>query len=358
MLVYIAFFVFIMILAIDYEFNRKLNTGLLALTAMLLALLAGLRHPDIERDYQSYLYGFEFIWLDRNPLHLAIYEPGFFLIVYAVRNLMSINYGIIIMLVYAFSSVFIKSLSIRTLAVNPFLVLLFYYSHFFFLHEMTQVRVGLATAIFFIGLINYLRNERRNFVLMVLLATFFHYSAILYLGVLLLRTDRLQRYVYAALLFCSVALAFVKLPLMGYLSGIESNEFSTKLENYTVAAEFAVEKVNVLNAVTIINMLCCLYLLIAVAKGGFEKDPQLTLFLKCNIISVFLLSFFSAIPSVAFRVSDLYAVLSMFTFASLARYGPLGKYNIFVTILLAAVFFYFFAINSTLVKPYKMVGFQ
>ncbi len=358
MIVYVAFFVFIMILAIDYEFNRKLNTGLLTLTALLLSLLAGLRHPDIERDYSSYLYGFEMIWMDRNPLHLAIYEPGFFLIVYAVRSVFSADYGMVIMLVYAFSSVFIKSFSIRSLAVNPFLVLLFYYSHFFFLHEMTQIRVGLATAIFLMALHFYLRKDRLSFILLVLVATLFHYSAILYLGVLLLRTDRLHRYAYAAILGAAVILAFVKLPLMGYLTGIESNEFSTKLENYTVAAELAVEKVNVLNAVTIINVLCSLYLLIAVADGGFEKDHHLTLFLKCNIISVFLLAFFSAIPSVAFRVSDLYAVLSMFIFASLARYLPLGKYNIFVTILLAGIFFYFFAINSNLVKPYKMIGIQ
>lgn len=358
MIIYIVFFIFIMILAIDYEFNQRQNVYILIFLSFALALLAGLRNPDIENDYHQYLMVFDLIYPEKNPLYLAIFEPGFFLIVYTVRGLVEINYGVVIMLVYAFASVFIKVFSIRKLAINPYLVILFYFSHFFFLHEMTQIRVGLATAIFFISLSYYLKGNIKAYIGLILLATMFHYTAILYLGLLLLNKNHFNRYFYSAIILLAVVLAFVKLPLIGYLDRIQTNEITAKLENHTIASELTSDKINVLNAVTICNILCCLYLILAVVPDGFYKEQKLTLFLKCNIISIFLLAFLSGIPTIAFRVSDLFETLSMFLFAYLTRYLPFGKYNIFITILIAGVFFYFFALDSNLIKPYKLVNIK
>jgi EpsG family len=358
MLLYIGFFVFIMIMAIDYEFNKTHNIYMLCFIAIALALLAGLRNPEIEKDYGQYLFSFDMIYADKNPLYLAIYEPGFFLIVYSVRSIFQFNYGMVIMLVYAFSSIFLKLFSIRSLAVNPYLVMLFYFSHFFFLHEMTQVRIGLATAIFFVSLTYYFKGNIKAYIGLIILATLFHYTAILYLGLLFFQKQSFNRYLYTGIILISIVLVFFKVPLIGYVSNFSSNEFTAKIENHAIASEYASEKINVLNVVTICNILCCLYLIFAVLPAEFLRDKKLTLFLKCNVLSIFLLSFLSGIPTIAFRVSDLFGILSMFSFAYLARYLPFGKYNIFITIIIAGTFFYFFALNGTLVKPYKMVDIK
>ncbi|MFM2358277.1 MAG: hypothetical protein RLY16_270 [Bacteroidota bacterium] len=358
MLVYITYFIILAFLAIRYEFGKQESWPILIAVILGLGFLAGLRHPDIERDYQNYLFSFDMIYEDKNPLFLAVYEPGFFLIVFTIKSIIKYNYGVAIMLVYAFCSVIVKTLSIKKLAINPYLVMLFYFSHFFFLHEMTQIRIGLATAFFFAAIPLLLANKNKSYIAFILLATLFHYTAILYLFLLLLKRDRINRVLFGGILISAIAFAFLKLPLIGILSNFNSNEFSSKIDNYAYAAEFASEKINVLNTVTIFNILTCLYLLIAVSVDGFEKDKRLTLFLKCNIISVFLLAVLSSIPSIAFRISDLFGVLSMFTFSYLARYLPFGKYNIFFTIGIAAVFFYFFALNSDLIKPYRMVDFR
>lgn len=358
MLIYIFFFLLLTVLAISYEFNGVKNIYLIGFIALALALLAGLRHPDIEKDYHQYLFGFDMIYEDKNPLYLAIYEPGFFLIVYAVKSLVVQNYGMVIMLVYAFASVFIKVFSIKKLAVNPYLVMLFYFSHFFFLQEMTQIRIGLATAIFFVSIPYYLKGNYKGYILLVLLATLFHYTAIFYLGLLFFKKDSFNRYFYSAIILISIILAFVKLPLIGYLGNLESNEFTAKIENHTVASEYASEQINVFNTVTIFNILCCIYLIVAVAADGFKEDTKLAFFLKCNVFSIFFLSALSGVPTIAFRVSDLFAILSMFSFAYLARYLPFGKYNIFVCITIAGIFFYFFALNGNLIKPYKLVNIR
>ena len=355
MLLYIIIFVFIMVLAIDYEFNKRRNIYTLFFVALVLALMAGLRSPDIEKDYGQYLLSFDLIYNDPNPLYLAIFEPGFLLIVFTVRSIVHNNFGMVIMLIYAFGSVFLKLFSIRSLAINPYLVILFYFSHFFFMHEMTQIRVGLATAIFFVALVYLFKGNKRAFIGLIVLATLFHYTAILYFGILFFNKDSINKYFYTGIIAVSVLLSFINIPLIGYLANLDSNVFTVKIANYTVKAENVVEKVNVLNVVTICNIFCCLYLMYAALPIEFMRDKKLTIILKCNIFSIFFLSFLSGIPAIAFRVSDLFGILSMFSFAYLTRYLPFGKYNIFICLLLAGTFFYFFALSGTLVKPYKMV---
>jgi len=352
MLVYIIIFIFIAALAIDYEFNKPRSCYIIFAVALVLALLAGFRHPDIAKDYQNYLYAFDGVYDNFDPLILGIYEPGFIAFIYIARTVFLHNYAVAIMLVFALGSVFFKAFSIRTLAINPYLVMLFYYSHYFMLHEMVQVRIGLASAIFFISINSYLKGNTRNYVGLILLATLFHYTAILYLGLLFFKKDSFNRFWYSAVILFSVVLSFFKVPLIGILGFF--SDYSAKMDNYLYAAEYFSDDIKVLNVVTVFNIICCLYLIIAVAPGGFLADKKLAFFLKCNILSIFLLAFFSGVPSMAFRLSELFGLLSMFTFAYLARFLPAKKFNIFITILLAGIFFYFFALTSGLVKAYRI----
>ena len=345
-------------MAVAFEFGMFQKHYILGTVVICLALLAGLRSPEIGRDYQNYLYSFETIYTEHNPLLFVFYEPGFVAIVFLIRLLFLNNYGIIIMLLIASISVCIKAWKIRSLSINPYTVILLYFSHFFLLQEMTQIRIGLATAFFFIAISYFLKRNFVGYILLILFATLFHYTALFYLVLLFLRTDKFNRVLYIGVLASALLFAFIPVPLISYLGNLQSNEFSGKVDNYVMAAELGIYKVNVLNAITICNILGCLYLIFAIAPRDFEKDKKLTFFLKCNILSIFLLSFFSGIPSIAFRLSDMLGILSMFCFAYLVRYLPFGKYNIFIVIALAGVFLYFFALNTNgLVKPYKMAKF-
>ncbi len=151
MLIYILYFIFIAILAIQYEFTPFENNYLLSAVAILLALLAGFRGIDVARDYRNYLYLFDTIYIftnDKNLTYLATLEPGTVAIVLFFRSIFEINYGLAIMIFYALTSLFLKVYSIKRLSINPYLTLLFYFSYFFLLYEMTQIRIGLASAIF------------------------------------------------------------------------------------------------------------------------------------------------------------------------------------------------------------------
>jgi hypothetical protein len=361
MVIYILYFIFLAILAIQYEFIPLKNNYLLCTIILLLALLAGLRGIDVSRDYYNYRYIFDNVYdlTANNPLsYLSIFEPGFFAIILFFRGIFEYNYVVAIMLFYAFTSVLLKVYAIKRLSINPYLTILFYFSYYFLVHEMTQVRIGLASGIFLIALIPFLKGKRIVFVGLILFASLFHYSAIFYLLLLLFNTNKFNRNLYTIVLILSLILAIIKLPLLNLLGNFDPSNLSDKLNNYVELTENGSVTVNVFNSLNICNILCCIFLLFFVNKETILNDNRLVLFLKCNILSIFLLSFLAGVPIFSFRFSELFGVAQIFLFTYLVRYLPLKKFNVLFLVLLAAFFFYVMGFYGNLLHPYQIVNFK
>lgn len=359
MLIYFIYFIFLAILAIEYEINPFKSSTLLIFVGISLVLLAGLRSENVTRDYLPYMYSFDSIEpLDGSQsfAYFANYEPGFIGIVLFFKKIFVYNYGVVIMLFYAFTSLSLKIFSFNKFSLNPFLVLLIYFSHYFIIHEMTQIRIGLATGIFLISLFFYFKKNYKAYAAMILLATLFHYSALGFLILLFFKNNKFNRYVYSALLVLSIFLAYVKLPLFNVVGYLIPSEGSGKFNSYSGIIEYnLLDDVNVFNAINIAKIFCSIYLMFFIPKLQLLKDEKLVFFLKCNILSIFTLSLFSGIPLVAFRISELYGIASVFTFAYLAKYLPFYKYNVWIVVAIAGLLFYLNAIHGGLLGPYKVV---
>ncbi len=287
---------------------------------------------------------------------LPLLEPGFSGLVIFFRKIFQVNYGLALMLFFGLASVLLKTISIKHFSFNPYLVILFYYSHYFLLHEMTQIRIGLASAIFFVSLIFYLKGNKKAFILMILVATFFHYSAIMYFLILLFDPKKFSKYIYSSILGISILLGYLKIPLLNFLGNFDTSDISVRLSNYTSYVENGYsQSVNVFNILNLINIACCFYYIIFIPKLKLIEDKSLILFLKCNILSIFLLSFLSGVPSLAFRFSELFGTLSIFVFASLIRYLPFKKFNIIITLSIAFIIFYVIVFHLTLLSPYHII---
>lgn len=347
-----------MVLAVEYELKPFKNVLFLVFSVILLGLMAGLRGPDVSKDYEGYQYVFDTIYdmAGQTDVILPILEPGFTAIVVVFRTLFENNYGLAIMLFIAFISIGLKTISFTRLSFNPYLVILFYYSHYFFLHEMTQIRIGFASAIFFVSVIYYLRGNKTVFIMLILTATFFHYSAIIYLAVLLFDPKRFNKYTYSIAIGVSLVLGYLKIPILNFIGNLDPSDVSQRLSNYTYLVESGnAQSVNVFNALNLLNIACCLYFIILIPAQKLAEDKALTLFLKCNILSIFLLSLLSGVPSLAFRFSELFGIVSMFVFASLLKYLPFGKLNILITVMIAAIIFYVIAFYVGLLNPYYFI---
>ncbi|MEO8414883.1 MAG: EpsG family protein [Ginsengibacter sp.] len=360
MLIYFIYFIFLAVLAVEYELNPFKSNGLLIFIIVSLALLAGLRAQEVSRDYLPYQYAFDAInnFMENDSGNdFNAYEPGFIGIVLLVKLFFVQNYGVVIMLFFAFASVSIKIFVIDRFSINPYLVILLYFSSNFIVHEMTQIRIGLASAIFLISLIFYFKNNYKAYIAIILLASLFHYSALGYLVLLLFNKTTFNRYIYTALLILSIVLAFIKLPLSNLVGGVFSAvDSSGKLGTYSTIIEYNLaDDVKVFNVINLAKIFCSVYLMYLVPKYELLKDSRLIFFLKCNILSIFALSFFSGVPLIAFRISELYGILSMFTFAYLAKYLPFSKYNIWFVVIIAGLLFYLTAIHGGLLNPYKII---
>jgi hypothetical protein len=217
MLIFVIFFVLLALVAVEFEFSRFKRWPVLVIIIFMLSLLAGLRGPQVAKDYSSYQYVFDSIYAYfteiKNGSLFNFVEPGFVLVVVAIRGLWELNYAVYVMLFFAFASLSVKLYAIDRLALNPFLAILLYFTHYFALLEMTQIRIGFASALFFLAILQYLKGQRIAFILLVMLAFAFHYSAIVYLLVLLINYKNLNRWFYSAVMILAVALGLLKLPL-------------------------------------------------------------------------------------------------------------------------------------------------
>lgn len=361
MTVYILYFIFLAILAIQYEFIPFRNNVLIVLVIIALTFLAGFRGIDVSKDYYAYRYIFDTIYdvTSTNDLsYLAIFEPGFIAIILFFRRIFESNYVLAIMLFFAISSISIKIFAIKRLSFNPYLTILFYFSYYFLIQEMTQIRIGLAAAFFLMALISFLNGKRLLFTGLMIFATLFHYSAIFYLVILFFSTTKFNRNLYSSLLILSIILSFVKLPLLDILGNFDPSNISDKFNNYVEISENGDLSINFFNALNVCNILCCTYLIYFIKRDTLLSDTKLILFLKCNILSIFLLAFLSGVPAIALRFSQLFGIVQIFLFTYLVRYLPAKKYNILFLVALAALFFYVIGFYGNLLNPYKIANIK
>jgi hypothetical protein len=362
MLIYIVYFILFMVLAVEYELKPFKNDLFLILSILLLGVFAGLRGPEVSRDYASYQNIFDYIYelaKTNDGVFLPVIEPGFTAIVLVFRSVFETNYLVSLMLFFALASITLKIITFKQLSENPYLVILFYFSQFFLLHEMTQVRIGFASGFFFIGLLFYLNNKKWIYIALILIATLFHYSAIMYLLILFFDSKRFSKSIYISILCFSLILGYLKIPLLNFSGSLDPATISGKLNYYSTLVESGNAPIlNFFNAINLLNIAVCFYLIIFIPVQTLLGDKRLLLFLKCNILSVFLLALLSGIPSFAYRFSELFGLLSIFTYASLAKYLPFKRFNILITVSISFVIFYITIFHSDLLGPYYLVKWK
>ena len=148
----------------------------LFLIAIFLVFIAGFRPIGFDRDSLSYLDSFEGFTdlLDSNYLDK---EPTFWLISW-LSNLISRDDARFLFVIYAALGVLITFFSIVKITTYPLLAVFCYIFLFFPLHGMTQIRAGVACAIFLSSIPDIAKKTPVSFFLKSTLATMFHYSAV------------------------------------------------------------------------------------------------------------------------------------------------------------------------------------
>lgn len=361
MFIYCLIFVLLAIIAVEYEFKKVNKTDfILAVIGIFLIVFVGFRGVYVSRDYLSYINAFNHIVHDhgnQSTALLPIFEPGFALIVKACYKLFTDNASLAIMFFFAASSISIKFFVFRKIAFNPFIVLLLYYSHFFLIQEMTQVRNGLACSFFFLAIYYHLKDKKIKVFVSILLAMMFHNSAVFYFLIFFIKKDKLNAWLYGSIFFAAIILGLIKLPLLSFvLPNIDIALFSTRLTTYASMADAPLtEKIRFFNVLSTLNVIITAYIFFYCVKNKI-KDNNLTLFLKCNIISIFVYGLLIDVPSMATRVTELFGAVFPLLYAYSLKMPPFKKWNIVFLIGIASIYFYINLFYGKLLNPYEMIG--
>ncbi|WP_232012348.1 EpsG family protein [Cedecea lapagei] len=270
---------------------------------IVLFIFCALRGADVDRDYQSYVNIYGYIV---NGYHYAI-EPTFYLITYISELLTSSP--VFIFIIYAALAISFKYLFIKEWSPYLLLSVLVYFSSIFLLHDMTQIRIGVASSIGFFSLKYIIENNYRKYYLWILVAILFHFSMVVFIFIPLLNSKRLTtnfKLGYLSLLLFLYVLYTFKIDMLTPLQYVTIGGVQEKYNMYKAQIETDNASVNVFSVTQILHILI-VFLTLSFSRY-FEKDKKMILIFKLYALSPLCLIAFSAIPGFSIRLSELFSI--------------------------------------------------
>lgn len=301
----------------NYKHTRTsfYGSSFLFIIAFVLVLIAGFRKIGLDRDsinYSQTIIGASF----NDSLLLFDKEPFFWLIVGASKLLFADPVrGTFV--IFAILGVSLKFYAIKKISPFPVLSVLVYICFYFILHEMGQIRVGVATAIFLIAIPDIVNKNARGFFLKTALATMFHYSSIIMVPLYFLNPKRYNQIFYILLPYIGILLSVTSIPSLHFSSVIPllPDFIGSKINIYYDLLQIGeMSEINVYNM--LYSSLLVIHFFIVVNINRF-KDPLIIISIKIFSWMLFLFYFFSFMPVLAFRLSEFYGVVLLLLLPSL-----------------------------------------
>lgn len=278
-----------------------------------LVYISGFREIGIDKDSQTYSNFIKLVTEKNFKISFRNIEPTFLLITFISHQLFSdVTFGVF--LIYSILGVSIKLYSIKKLSLLPFLSIYIYISIYFILHEMTQIRVGVAAGIFLCMIKDIYNKNNFKFFMKFLIAILFHYSSIVLAPLFLITGSKISTY--------RKKIIYFSLPLIGFISyyfnAIKMDLFSKSIYYFP---EFINNKIviylnmmeqgfhnnfNLFNPFYLLLISIYYFCLININKFKTEYD---NIFIKILGLMLFLFYFFSFIPVISFRISQLLGII-------------------------------------------------
>lgn len=281
----ISFYFVLSFFAILFPYEKRHKLFFLFFIGLVLIVNAGIRPPGIDLDYYNYYNVFTY-----GSSSLSRFEPAFFFIVSIAKFFSSDVVGLF--LLYALIAIFIKFYAIKKLTKLWYLSLIVYFCHYYILHEMTQIRAGLASGILLFSTQYLVDRNFKKYFIGVFFATMFHYSSIIFLPLWLLQSKGLNKKFYISIILISLILGLYGFRFSYLISYIPIPEINLLFELYSRDVEHGiVGDLNILSGTQIIKTLISILLIINVDKLSFQ-NKYVFILLKTYIIGIITFIFF------------------------------------------------------------------
>lgn len=291
-MVYILIF-FIIVLFINYK-GRYENNIYWSLS-WLLIIIAGFRAPSVSLDYGEYQQLFYSI----DSFSYYTIEP-----IFKWLCLISPNVEIFFLL-YAIIAVSLKFYAFKHLSYLPFYSILFYFVHFFLLHEMTQIRIGLASCFILLMIKELCEKKKTNAFFLFLLAVFSHFSSIICFMFFFYDSTKISIKKYALLIILALLIYLLDISVVSCISSFLWGIYKTKLETYYgIMQQGMHDYINVFNVNFLLQLVIVAFLLYLCKRKNI-LDQYTILLVKVYTTGIILYLCFTEIPSFAFRLSEI-----------------------------------------------------
>ncbi|MEG4931347.1 EpsG family protein [Microcoleus sp. F10-B2] len=305
-----------------YSKDSRVSTALAVLSALGLVLFAGLREIGIDQDSYGYLLYYN---LSDGRMSLSA-EPTFVLMARIVRFISEDSGFRVLLVFYAFLGVLIKMWAISKISENFWLAFLTYFSYFFFLHEFTQIRAGVASGLVLLSLYWVYHRNLRMFLVIIAIASVFHFSALVALPIYLLRNN--------FNLYIKIMIA-IAIPLGLLFRGINFNFalvlpselIASKIEVYTKLSESADLRLNIFNLFYLVKYVL-LYLLLIFSDRIARRAKYFPLMLQMYALSMFFYIALSFNTAFAMRISEIFGVVEVVLIPTLIYITPVAVFGI------------------------------
>lgn len=320
------------------DFNISLRKLVLIFLCAIFIVIASNRFWMGTSDTEAYLEFFEGI--DDFWLAILRFEPTFSFLAYLIKTLIDSSY--LFFFIIAFIGVGLKFAAIRLYAPYVYLSLLVYFSKYFLLQDMIQIRAGVASAIFLLS-IKYIKNNNfLSYTRNICIASSFHFAALAYLFFYFICNKKLS---LKSLLLIAISLiaGIMFLDVNHYLFQFASSYFQ-KIQIYVELKNQGLEaEINIFSIEFIIN--CWLFILFYFLRSKFiERYPCYDIWLRSMLLSLSISILFSDFPVFSLRLSELFGVTSIFLLPLVidAFKEKFVGYIIYLLIVLAFIYNFYF----------------
>jgi len=295
------------------EYFGKYRWGIYAFFGLALILLCTFKTVGADADSENYALMFEH-YDDKMTMISAEFS---FRLIAEMLNHISSDVSILFF-VYASISIAIKFYAIKENTELVFLSLFVFLSHYYILHDMIEIRAGVAAALFLLALKPLCDGNKRKAILLLCCGTFFHYSLLVVFPLLFFSNATLSK-TWKIVLASVVPLGYVAYFLhFDLLLSLPIPYIGTKLEIYQDIKELGgFDEIYVFKNPLLLITIMVYYMLLYFYDTVYKYKPQLPILLKTMGLSLASFFFFSSLPILSGRLYELYGVVNIFTFTYL-----------------------------------------
>lgn len=295
------------------DYIKRYRFFLYILMGFVMVLIAGLREIGLDPDSENYEYSFQHYY---QSSEMGMVEPSFTLIS-AVLNVFTDNVHLLF-LVYALLGVTIKLYAFKKNLQCIFVPLMLYISFYFVLHEMTQIRAGVVSALFLLAVYYIAKKEKRKALLLIIVGSFFHYSSLALLPTLMFGNkdfNRKENIMIALLILLSYLIYFGGISM---LLNTDIPLIGNKLAIYQQAMEKGkmTVNINVFDPVHLVSVMLFYYTLYF-RKTITAFNENYNVVIKIVALGLFLHTSLAFLPVLALRISQLYCIVNIFLFSGI-----------------------------------------